>query len=469
VNLGLNERNKEEKAYPTGWPRSQPLSESPLVPDPQQPRSFGYDQALVGKGREETKQLLLETGTYGYITFFINDNEPLDFESFLDKDSLTNDAGNWLTPSSLHFQDSNKQALSQKQLTNKLSRHGDQYEISPQFIKEFFTGSMPGAQDGGGHAVAVLGWDDHYRNPKVDLTDNVINAFQWRIDRVREEDPERANSLEQSLKGFSEFLSNNGITYTNAKSRSRGAWIIQNSWGSEEAGKQYQYLPYEFASVLSANDLKELSNIPGYASFIPDYSTIFHQADASGLFGHVQSSSTAIPKSNIWNMSGNSWHGLGYRFQAQQDAIVAISSYLQPSVTEIITDADGATLYRYNFEESGDQWLQATLWRASDLLNPNPQMAPQPFARSRVEQAFTGYQTVEFDQPVNLDAIGDEPLIATLQLYADAAATQPISNARLLSYTAKPEAIAQRQEQLNRPDFTKEPLKNPVNLPQVQA
>ena len=456
VNLGLNESDKAQKNYLTGWSIYEPLSAAPLFPDPKQPRSFGYDQALIGISQEETKQLLLENGLYGEINFSVGKNEPLGFFSFLDQATESNDAGDWIAPASLGFKDKNNQQLSKDQLVEQLTRKSDRFKVSNAFMQEFF-GTNPGVKNGGGHAVAVLGWDDNYQNPKVDFTVQLIKDFNGRIKSLSKQDPSQAEDLMRSLEGFVEFLSSNRITYTNEGSRSKGAWIIQNSWGSDQPGLEYQYLPYEMAGLLSEADLRELSNVELSEVFPVSQSTAFHMADSSGLFGPVQSSSTAIPGSSIWSTSGHSWHGLGYRFEPQHSEVVAIGSYLQPNVAETITGENGSIEYRYTSEGSDSQWLQATLWRASDLLNANPETAAQPIARSRIEQAFTGYQTVEFDQPVNLDAFGDEPLFATLQLYGDAGASQPLSNARLLSYAPDPVAIAKRQEQLASPDFSSDP------------
>lgn len=457
VNLGLNEANKASKDYPTGWPKNRPLSESPLLPDPNQPRSFAYDQALIGSTRQQTKQLLKQNGIYGEINFLVNNGAYLGLSRFLDLPTGGQDAGDWISPDSLHFrEEASGRTISLKALLRRLADQADRYGITPAFLKTFFLGSKPGAQNGGGHAVAVLGWDDTYRSPSVDFTDKLIEGFQSRIDNDPALGKQQIRKLNAGLAGFQRFLNANAITYTNAGERSKGAWLIQNSWGSDEPGLAYQYLPFDLAALPSEQELTTLRTqhaLPD--NFDPAFSTTFHQADASGLFGPVEASSTAIVASALWNSSGQPWHGIGYRFQPQQDSIIAIGSYLQPSVLETLRDANGKVSYRYDPNLEVSQWLQATLWRASDLLDPDRASSAEPIARSGIEAAFTGYQTVEFDQPVDL-ASGEE-LIATLQLYGDAAATQPISNARLLSYTPNPEAVAERQRQLASPDFSNNP------------
>jgi hypothetical protein len=457
VNLGLNEANKASKDYPTGWPKNRPLSESPLFPAPSQPRSFAYDQALVGSTRQQTKQLLKQDGIYGDIGFSVDNEALLGFQGFLDLPTGSQDAGDWISPASLRFrEEASGHTVSLKALIRELADQSERYGITPAFLNTFFLGSEPGAQNGGGHAVAVLGWDDTYRNPSVDFTDKLIEGFQSRINKDQTLGKHQIRKLNTGLAGFKRFLSDNTITYTNAGERSKGAWLIQNSWGSDAPGLAYQYLPFDLAEPPSKRELTTLLTKQAQPDVIvASYTTTFHQADASGLFGPVEASSTAIVGSDIWNSSGQPWHGIAYRFQPQQDSIIAIGSYLQPSVLETLQDANGEVSYRYDPNLEVSQWLQATLWRASDLLDPNRAASIQPIARSRIETAFTGYQTVEFDQPVDLDS--GEELIATLQLYGDAAATQPISNARLLSYTPNPEAVAERQRQLASPDFSNNP------------
>ena len=457
VNLGLNEANKATKDYPTGWPKKRPLSESPLLPDPNQPRSFAYDQALIGSTRQQTKQLLKRSGIYGEINFFVTSDALLGFSEFLDLPTGGPDAGDWISPDSLRFrEEASGRTVSLKAMVRRLADQADRYEITPAFLKTFFLGSEPGAQNGGGHAVAVLGWDDTYRSPTVDFTDKLIEGFQSRIENDQALGKQQIRKLNTGLAGFKRFLSDNALTYTNAGDRDKGAWLIQNSWGSDEPGLAYQYLPFDLAALPSEQELTTLLTEQALPDgFDAPDTTTFHQADDSGLFGPVEASSTAIVASPIWNSSGQPWHGIGYRFQPQQDSIIAIGSYLKPSVLETLQDANGEVSYRYDPNLEVSQWLQATLWRASDLLDPDREASAQPIARSRIETAFTGYQTVEFDQPVDLES--GEELIATLQLYGDAAATQPISNARLLSYTPNPEAVAERQRQLASPDFSNNP------------
>ena len=466
VNRGLNESSEVSKRGPTGWSKSRPLSQAPLFPDPDQPRQFGYDQALIGSTRQQTKQLLQKHGIYGAINFSVAADSLLGFSQYRESPTGHLDASDWINPSSLQFRSGfSGGTLSLKALMRRLANQADRYGINQAFLQEFFLGSAPGAQMGGGHAVAVLGWDDQYCNPTVDFTDQLINGFQKRIDNASDLNAKRVERLSTGLKGFERFLNDNAITYTNAGQESKGAWLIQNSWGSDEPGLAYQYLPYELAWLRTNKELASLRSETIIHEFDIDsadnfWVSTFHHADATGLFGPVENSSTAIvggDPDGIWYSSGQPWHGIGYRFTPQHNAIIAIGSYLQSSVLETLTDPAGQIGYRYDPNLNVSQWLQASLWRASDLLDPERAANAQPIARSRIEAAFTGYQTVEFDQPVDLDA--GEEVMATLQLYSDAAATQPISNARLLSYTANPAAVASRQKQLASPQFSNDPNK----------
>lgn len=457
VNLGLNEADKATKGYPTGWPKDRSFSQAPLFPDPNQPRTFAYDQALIGSTREQTKQLLKQTGTYGEINFDVKNEDLLSFNGLLDLPTGGQDAGDWISPSSLHFRnEASGHTVSLNDLLRQLTDQASNYGINRGFLNKFFIGQDPGAQDGGGHAVAVLGWDDTYRSPSVDYTDRLIKSFQSRINNDQDLGKRQKQQLNTSLSGFQRFLNDNTIRYTNAGEQSKGAWLIQNSWGSKQPGMAYQYLPYELAENPSEQELiAKVSQEAMHESFNSAYTTTFHQADASGLFGPVEASSTAIVSSSLWETSGQPWHGIGYRFRPQQNSVIAIGSYLQPSVLSTEREANGEVSYRYDPNLEVSQWLQATLWRASDLLDSDGASEAQPIARSRIEKAFNGYQTVEFEQPVDLDA--DVELIATLQLYGDAAATQPISNARLLSYTANAKAVAERRKQLSNPGFSNDP------------
>lgn len=144
VNLGLNEANKASKDYLTGWPKNRPLSESPLFPDPSQPRSFAYDQALIGSTRQQTKQLLKRSGIYGEISFSVLDNELLDFHGFLDLPTGGQDAGDWISPNSLRFrEEASGRTVSLKSLVRRLADQADHYGINRAFLNTFFIGSAP--------------------------------------------------------------------------------------------------------------------------------------------------------------------------------------------------------------------------------------------------------------------------------------------------------------------------------------
>ena len=395
------------------WPITKDLAATRLMPDSTEERSYGYDQAKIAITTEGTKKILSNDRIAGYLSYFIDPSEALNFHAYSDfqPKAARGDKGEWFTPSSFSFRD---EAGKEYRLNELL----DQFKISSSLSSDQFNNFVQmlsdGSGDGGGHAVTVIGWDDKFKPSLVDKTDEFIGLYLKNVDKqFAEISADEKKSIKTLIQDFADFLKAEKITFTNSGAESRGAWIIQNSWGNQTKQIVRQYLPYDMTD-LTQGETKDFDH--------SIYSgAMFHYADASRSFGDVHSSTTAVPSSKIFNTKGLPGYGIAYRFESSGTPLVAIGSILMANPEAI--GSDGKTTDPRSKKLTDDQFVRARLWNADELIGKDLANVT-PIAQTPFYPSFYGYQSLEFDAPINI--VKGEQIIATFEYYADASASSPL-------------------------------------------
>ena len=83
------------------WYINQDLADSKLMPDADEERLYGYDQAKIALSNQGFKKILLADRIAGFLSYAIDDAEKLGFVSYLDTDSGNRGKkGEWFQPAS---------------------------------------------------------------------------------------------------------------------------------------------------------------------------------------------------------------------------------------------------------------------------------------------------------------------------------------------------------------------------------
>lgn len=457
--------NKQQQVAPADrWPVNEGLDKAKLLPDSNERRSYGYDQAKLALTTTGTKKILKNDRIAGYISYFIPGDTPFDFPQHLDL-NVDKDYGEWFTPGSFSFQDDQGQKYNIDKLLDMFLNVGVGQDFSEEQTLKFRDIINEGPHTvGGGHAVTVVGWDDQFKPTIVDNKNDVFfENYRKKFKKVQLNDP-----YDSMLESFSEFLSDKGIALTNRGSDSTGAWIVQNSWGTSRKQLERQYLPFDMADLdldlPSDMSDQDLDKSRGYTL---GNGAMFHYADQSRTFGNVLSASTAVPKSILFDRkTATKTLGVGFRFEASGEPIVAIGSILgfEGSGT---SDPKTSDLTSKGF-------VQARLWDADEVLSRGFARSA-PLAETPLFPDFYGYQTLEFTQPFS-DAFLGQELIATFELFSESLAPELDSN-KFYTYEINPDGSERLQEIANsgftpdQPEYYKDipmPLVKPALLDDLE-
>ena len=231
----------------------------------------------------------------GYVSYSIDETEELGFGAYLDdKSGAKGDKGEWFQPASFLFRDQEGLSYPLSELLAAFRQdNASSFEQWDAFVNILSSGS----KDGAGHAVTVIGWDDTFKPSLIDYTDRFIQTYLKNISDAKKDDRIDSNQFELYLNlllEFKKYLDGRSIEFNNHGDQSTGAWIIQNSWGNDSKQIIRQYLPYDMVDLSVTGDPQNfMQSVTGGA--------MFHYADASRSFGNVQSASTAVPASRLFD------------------------------------------------------------------------------------------------------------------------------------------------------------------------
>lgn len=332
-----------------------------LYQDPDEKRSFSYETGITLDSTRAAKRYMKRTNTSAYVAFSFGEHDAIDFHSYRWSADGGKKYSHWIDPSSLRLVDSEGKSVTIDAFLEAARVAGILDDtLAVDSTNQFDLSSTPGdirwAQgekqyvDAGvaGHAVTAIAWNDDYVQPTVNLLDKLIDAIFSKYKQGRQFPKESI--------AFRNWATSNGYAYTNSDQESKGAWYIQNSWGTG-GDKEFQYLPY---SMISGNQYT------------------FHELDNTGILGDVDSSAVVPPINQISNLTLKD--AIGYNFKQIGNTPVAALGLIS---LEGVQPIGGL--------------IQGSIYRLDDLDG-------EPIVSTNAQKQIHGYQTLRFDESISLDS-----------------------------------------------------------------
>lgn len=356
-----------KKAHYFGQPYLNAEGLREIYPDPYSQRQYSYEAGVTLTNDKSVKRFLQSEEVSAYASFAVSAEDGMSLPRYHYKQGeRRNKAGDkisdWIEPHTLELLDKTGDRMRIQELLvwalkegiidrGEFFRMTGLFETTARGAVKWTSGNHPHGNDGAGHAVTVLGWDDNYIAP----TANQLGGLLKDIGNRMGFSPERVDELK-------EWANSKGYQYTNQNNKSKGAWFIQNSWGKGD--DEFQYLPYAFAEKPKT----------------------FQLADATGALGRVESSASVPDMDNII-IRDSSYEEIGYQFDYSENEYIA---------------AIGAYIHDYNASLGK---IRASLYRAGELDQG-------PIASTEFITPHVGYQTLRFASPISVE--GATELVAVV-------------------------------------------------------